>query len=96
MPNGSIIQERINLYQPPHQVGYEIASMGFLFDALLSNYRGLISFKVISENKTLLTWQGDFDCKGLQKITEPLVRLMVRKVIKKMVDNVHQFFNEQQ
>ena len=94
MPNGSVIKERINHYQPPHHCGYEIDSMGGLFDRLISNYHGILSFEAITENKTGFTWQGDFDCKGLQKITEPLVRLMVRKVISKMVENLQKHFSK--
>lgn len=88
MKNGQVIQERINYYEPPYRCGYEIDTMGALFDALLSNYHGLLNFEAISENKTRFTWQGDFTCKGLQKITEPLVRKMVTKVIQGMVDKI--------
>lgn len=92
MPNGSVIQERINHYEAPNHRGYEIDSMGFVFDILVSNYHGLLSFEAITEDETLFTWQGGFDCKGLQKITEPLVRKMVRKVIYKMVENLQKHF----
>ena len=88
MSNGTTIEERINSYQPPHHCGYEIDSMGFVSDLLFSNYQGLMSFEAIDENKTRFTWQGSFDCRGLQKITEPLVRSMVRKVIYKMAGNL--------
>ena len=94
MPNGAVIKERINHYQAPNHCGYEIDSMGFVFDLLVSNYHGLLSFEAITEDKTLFTWQGDFDCKGLQKITEPLVRKMVRKVIYGMVENLQQHFDK--
>ena len=93
MANGQVIQERINYYEPPHQCGYEIDSMGFFCDSLFSNYHGLISFEAINENKTRFTWQGDFDCKGLQKITEPLARKMVYKVIYKMVERIQKYFS---
>lgn len=93
MPNGSVVEERINHYEAPHHCGYEIDSMGFVFDLLVSNYHGLLSFETITDDKTLFTWQGDFDCKGLQKVTEPLVRMMVRKVIYKMVENLQKHFS---
>lgn len=93
MSNGLVIQERINYYQPPYHCGYEIGSMGFIPDMLFSNYHGVISFEAINENKTRFTWQGDFDCKGLQKITEPLVRMMVSKLICKMVKNIQKHFS---
>lgn len=93
MANGMVIQERINYYEPPYHCGYEIATMGFFCDSLFSNYHGLISFEAINDNKTRFTWQGDFDCKGLQKITEPLARMMVRKIIYKMVENIQKHFS---
>lgn len=94
MSNGLVIQERINDYQPPHHCDYEIDSMGFVADLLFSNYHGIISFDAINDHKTRFTWQGDFDCKGLQKITEPLIRMMIRKSIYKMVENIQKHFSK--
>ena len=93
MNNGAVIQERINYYEPPRYCGYEIDSMGFIPDLLFSNYHGIISFEALGENKTRFTWQGDFDCKGLQKIMQPLTRIMIRNAIQKMVDNIQAHFN---
>jgi hypothetical protein len=95
MSSGTNIQERINLYQPPFQCGYEIDSMGFMSDLMLSNYQGLMIFEAIDDNKTRFIWQGNFDCKGLQKITEPLVRKMVSKVIYKMAGELKAYIANQ-
>lgn len=92
MSNGSVIQERINYYEPPYRCGYEIDSMGAVPNLLFSNYHGLISFKATTENKTQFTWEGNFTCKGWQKLIEPLARMMVRKVIYKMVANIQTHF----
>lgn len=93
MANGAVIQERINFYQPPNFCGYEIDSMGAVPDKLFSNYHGIISFVAINNKKTRFTWQGDFDCTGWQKLIEPLARMMVRKVIYKMVENIQNHFS---
>lgn len=93
MTNGTVIQERINLYQAPHHCGYEIDTMGFVADLLFSNYHGLISFEATDSNTTRFTWQGDFDCKGLQKLTEPLARLTLRKAIYKMALNLQHYMS---
>lgn len=93
MSNGMVIQERITDYSPPNYCAYNIDSMGAIADKLFSNYHGLVTFDAIGDNKTKFTWQGNFDCNGLQKIMQPLTRWMIRKAIQKMLGNIEAHFS---
>jgi hypothetical protein len=77
------VVEKIFISEKPVFVAYTIPSFGFA-DAMIKNYQGRMNFTAISDTKTRLTWNGYFDADGLRKITEPVMRAVLRTLIATM------------
>lgn len=72
----------------PTFLAYRIPTFGAIPDLLLKGYRGHMHFEAIGEKKTRLIWIGYFDCAGLQRLSEPLTRILLRKMITTMANNM--------
>jgi hypothetical protein len=83
LKTGMKVVEKIFISEKPVFVAYTIPSFGFA-DAMIKNYQGRMNFTAISDTKTRLTWNGYFDADGLRKITEPVMRAVLRTLIATM------------
>lgn len=92
LKSGMSLVEKIHTSNKPTFLSYTIPSFGTVGDLLLKNYQGHMTFEAISANKTRLTWVGHFDCQGLQKIAEPLTRVIMKTLISTMANNLKKYF----
>jgi len=92
LESGVAVSEKIEVSEKPTFLAYSIASFGFIPDLMLKNYRGEMHFESIDTDRTRLTWVGYFDCPGVRRITEPLVRTIMRNLIARMAENIKTYF----
>ena len=90
--SGMSLVEKIAISEKPNFLAYGIATFGMVGDLLMSRYQGHMHFEVIDNNHTRLTWIGHFDCSGLQRITEPLTRFIMRTLIATMAKRLVKYF----
>jgi hypothetical protein len=91
--SGTSLVETIFLSEKPTLVGYYISRFGFGIDALLKNYQGRMNFEALGPNRTQLTWNGYFDCPGLGRLFEPLLRMAMRNLISGMADKMRTYLS---
>jgi Polyketide cyclase / dehydrase and lipid transport len=89
--SGMSLIERVTDSNRPTFIGYSIPSFGGVGDRLIKNYQGHMTFEALGPNKTRLTWIGHFDCPGLAKITESLMRVVMKSLISKMANNLKSY-----
>ena len=89
--SGMSMVEKIHASKRPAFIAYHIPSMGFVGDLLINNYQGHMNFESLGPNRTRLTWIGHFDCPGLKKITEPLMRNVMKSLIAKMAAGLKKY-----
>lgn len=91
LKSGLSVIEEIQETDKPRYLAYRIPSLGTVADRFFSNYRANMSFEALGENRTRLTWVGYFDCKGLQRLAEPLIRRTFRKMITTFALNMQSY-----
>lgn len=91
LKSGMSMIERICTSHKPDKLIYCIPSFGMVGDRLVSNYYGYMNFEALGDDKTCLTWNGYFDCHGLQRLTEPLMRMGLRKLVSTMAHNIQDY-----
>ena len=68
----------IHASKKPTFIAYNIPAFGAIGDFLIRNYQGHMNFESLGPKRTRLTWTGYFDCVGPDKITEPLMRMVMK------------------
>ena len=86
--SGMSMVEKIHASVKPTFIAYHIPTFGFVGDLLIKNYQGHMNYEAIDKDHTRLTWIGHFDCNGLAKITEPLMRKVMKGMITTMANNM--------
>jgi uncharacterized protein YndB with AHSA1/START domain len=90
LKTGMAVVEKIFISEKPVFVAYTIPRFGFA-DALIKNYQGRMNFTAISESRTRLVWNGYFDADGARKITEPVMRAVLRTLIATMAGKLKKY-----
>ena len=89
---GMSLVEKIAISEKPTFLAYGIPTFGMVGDLLMSGYQGHMHFEVIDKDHTRLTWIGHFNCSGLQRITEPLTRFIMKTLIATMAKRLVKYF----
>ena len=92
LKSGMVMTEKIDISDKPAFFAYHIPTFGAVGDLLMSGYQGHMHFEAIDKDHTHLTWIGHFNCSGLQVITEPLARLMMKTLIGIMAKRLVKYF----
>ncbi len=90
--SGMSMIEKIDISKKPTFLAYSIPSFGAVGDKLISGYQGHMHFETIGPNRTRLTWIGHFNCDGLARITEPLMRIIMKALITTMAKRLVKYF----
>lgn len=77
---GLTLTEVVHAVERPHLFAYRFGPDEFA-RRLVRDYQGWMSFEQRGPQATRLTWAGHFDCRGWQKITEPIMRVLLKKVV---------------
>ena len=91
--SGTSLVEIICLSEKPTLVGYGIPRFGMGVDTLMKGYQGRMTYESLGPNRTRLTWDGYFDCPGLRRLLEPLLRMTMKKLITIMAGKMQKYLS---
>lgn len=77
---GLTLTEVVHAVERPHLFAYRFGPDEFA-RRLVRDYQGWMSFEERGPGSTRLTWAGHFDCRGWQKLIEPVMRALLKKVV---------------